>query len=140
MPWRAGVPAADPDARARWLYRALNGVWVFLGFAAVLATVQFYADPASVATSSIGRSLSGPLDDLWNVFWAIGGLLIAAGVWILRPVVEIVGHLFFTVAVLTNAVAVAVLLGPGPSFWLSLSVAVASAGRVVYLWVLTPHR
>jgi hypothetical protein len=140
MPWRAGMPAADPDARARWLYRALNGVWVFLGFAAVLATVQFYADPASVATSSIGRSLSGPLDDLWNVFWAIGGLLIAAGVWILRPVVEIVGHLFFTVAVLTNAVAVAVLLGPGPSFWLSLSVAVASAGRVVYLWVLTPHR
>lgn len=140
MPYRAGVPPTDPDPRARWLYRALNGVWIFLGFAAVLAAAQFYLDPASIATSSIGRSLSGPIDDLWNVFWAIGGLLIATGIWVMRPVIEIVGHLLFTVAVLTNALSVAVLLGPGPSFWLSISVAFASAARVVYLWVMTPHR
>jgi hypothetical protein len=140
MPHRAGVPPIEPDARARWLYRALNGVWIFVGFAAVLATVQFYVDPASIGRSSVGRSLSGPLDDLWNVSWAIGGLLIAGGVWAMRPVAEIVGHLFFTVAVITNAASVLVLLGPGPSFWLSVSVAVASASRVVYLWIMTPHR
>jgi hypothetical protein len=127
-------------ARARWLYRALNGSWVLLGIAAVLAAAQFYTDPASIAKSSIGRTLDGPADDVWNIAWALGGLAIAVGVWTVRPTLEIIGHLFFSVAAFINALAVLVILGPGPSAILSFGVGVASLTRVIYLWVTTPHR
>lgn len=140
MPWRAGIPPTVPDARARWLYRALNAIWIWVGLVCVLSAVQFYADPASIARSSIGHALDGPADDLWNIAWGIGGVLITYGVWTMRPAVEIIGHLFLTVAVLTNAIAVLVLLGPGPSAVISLGVGLASMTRVAYLWLTTPHR
>src|SRR5688572_18614801 len=64
-----------------WMYRIQNMLWVWLGLAGMLACFQFFLDPSSIAETSLGKQLSGPVDDAWNLCFGIGGFVIAAGVW-----------------------------------------------------------
>lgn len=119
---------------------ARDMIWIFLGLAGVLAAAQFFLDPGTTERSSIGRNLDGPVDDLWYSFWAMGGLTIMYGIIRLRPRTEIVGQMFFLAGILPNAVAIAIEIGGGPSFWTIMVAGFANAGRIYYLWHVTPKK
>jgi hypothetical protein len=121
------------ERRAVRLYRAQNSIWLWLGLACIAAFVSYYVDPSTVAKSAIGRSLSGPVDEIWNGGFLISGLLIIVGVWTTRAKIEIIGQLFLCASIATDSAAIAILAGVGPSFWTIAAIAIASVFRIYWL-------
>ena len=127
--------------RAKHLYRAQNAIWLWLGLAAVLSLIGWTIDPAEEAQrSAIGRELRSGLDDLWHILLGVGGAVVYYGVWGMRIRAEIIGHLFVGVAVLINAAAVTLAVGPNPSGLILFGVAFASGFRVWFLVETAPKR
>lgn len=121
--------------RALLYYRAQNSVWMWLGLATIISAINWFLDPEEAARkSAVGRQLSGPWDDLWIVFTAIGGLCIIYGVWYFRIKAEIVGHLFLTAGIAVNFVAVIVVFGFTSTSIILGSVCIASIWRAWFLW------
>lgn len=122
------------EYRVKWLYRAQNAIWLWLGAAAVMSLIAWLTDPAGESRrSALGRTLSGPLDEVWHLVLGVGGVLVFAGVWRLAVRLEVIGHLFVALGVFINALAVAAVVGAGPSAFILFGVAFASAGRIWYL-------
>lgn len=136
------VHRAGPENEklAHRLVLARDLIWVFLGLAAVMSCVQFFVDPQSVERSSLGRNLSGSIDDIWNIAWGLGGALIIYGVIARHNRLEIIGQIFFLAGIIPNAIAIVINVGGGPSFWTVLVAGVANVGRLYYLWHTTPRR
>jgi hypothetical protein len=116
-------------------------IWYWLGLAGVMSALQFYLNPEAVEHTAIGRQLTGVIDDLWNISYGLGGLLILIGLITRRGTGEMIGLAFFVAGIVPNAVAIAVTThGAGPSFFTILAVGFACGGRLYYLWHTTPRR
>lgn len=126
--------------RALKLYRAQNGIWLWIGVACIVSALQFWLSPEQVGKTAIGRRLEGGVDDAWNLGVMIGGVMIIWGVWTYRPRAEIIGHLFLTAAMTANALAVLTVVRAGLSAGLLIAVAVASGFRIYFLVATTPRK
>lgn len=126
--------------RALKLYRAQNGIWLWIGVACIASALQFWLSPEQVAKTAIGRRLEGGIDDAWNLGVMIGGLMIIYGVWTYRPRSEIIGHIFLTASMTINAIAVLTVVRAGLSALLLIAVAIASAVRIYFLVATTPQK
>lgn len=124
------------DKKARWLYIFHNFIWVWLGLASLSSGVRYFISPeaAGAQESAANLALSGPLDEAWNITIALGGLLIVLGVLSMRHRTELLGHLFFTAGVFTNAAAVAILISVSYSFLILIGAGLGSMGRAAWLW------
>lgn len=129
-----GSPSKRALRRARRLYRMQNGVWLALGFAAVLGAITFWTDPESVQKTAIGYSLQGITDDIWNACYMTGGLFIGVGIWRVSHRTEIVGHMFLASGMATNAAAVLAVAGFITNFYTLVAIVIASVLRAWFLW------
>lgn len=137
MPFRTpdDFPSLD-RRRALRRYRAQNSIWLWLGVAAALSLITWLLDPQGEAgRTAIGRTLSGPMDDIWHVLLGAGGVLVFVGIWSFRVRAEIIGHMLVAVAVALNAAAVIAVTGLVATSLILIGVAAASASRMWYLWV-----
>lgn len=125
---------------SRSLYRLANAIWVALGVAAILSTFSWFLDPDAAARTALGKNLSGPLDEGWQILWGIGGMALTIGVLWLKPRMEIIGHMFVSSSVLTNAVAVVVEVGVVPTAITYVAIASASTMRTYVLMRILPRR
>lgn len=130
--------ARDARRTALRAHRLAHGGWAVIGIIVAFGGATFFMDPSSVSNSAIGHQLSGPVDDLWNLAWLIGGVLIAYGC--LRPdrIVELAGQLLFVIAVVMYTVAIFVEAGKPPGAFLALAIAGASVLRIAYLIYYAP--
>jgi hypothetical protein len=110
-----------------------NAIWIFLGVASILACIQFFVDPTYALQSSIGRALAGPLDDAWNVMWAVGGAFLMTGIFTASWRTEAIGHMFFCAGVITNALAICVIISVSGTAFTLFAIAFASLVRIIYL-------
>lgn len=126
--------AAIDRSHAQRLYRAQNVVWIWLGIAAILSTVAYFERP------HLGPVLvtdSHAVDLLRVLLFAVGGFGISSGIWWIRRIVEVWGHLCFSSGAIITAAA-EISLGLDPlSIALVSGLAVASALRVWYIvaWI-----
>lgn len=131
---------AFPRKTALRYYRLANVVWLWIAFAILLGFIQWRIDlhaPASAFDLKAHDQAA-----LWTFHLcglAAAGTL-AAGIWWYLPRLEILGHCFLTAFILANSVAVlnidsvVIVL----SFVITVSVALASAFRVLFLVKFTP--
>ena len=130
--------AATTPKQAYFLYRAQNLVWVWLGVAAVVSTAEYFARPA---LGPVLVTSSETFDVVRAVVFAIGGFLIATGVWTIRRAFEVMGHILFTTGVLLNIAALfsvpAVTAGGIVQVFLLAGVGFASAYRAYFIvrWI-----
>lgn len=122
-----------------YLYRAQNVIWIWLGLAAVLSAVMYAFRPRLGLVATTDSHL---LDVSRELLFAVGGILIATGVWVIHRAVEIMGHIFFATGALLNTIAVAILpIGTFGSHFIGvvtiLGVAFASAFRAYFIikWI-----
>lgn len=131
--------AKSAHKEALRLYRIQNSIWMWLGGAAVVSCIAWFFDPEKAAQkSAIGRQLGTPIDDVWNVVWAIGGFLIVVGVWNFRPRLEFVGHIAVCAALATYSMSVVFEIGLVVQAFVIGGIAMASAFRAYFLWAVTP--
>jgi hypothetical protein len=134
---------AYPRRTALRYYRLANVVWLWIAVAIVLGFVAWRVEPSNPA-GAFDLKVHDPL-----VLWVfhLGGLAAAlalgVGVWVYSPRLEILGHCLLTAFIVANAVAVLELRTTGTivtalSFTVTISIAFASACRVVYLVKFTP--
>jgi len=135
-----------PERKALWYYRMANVVWLWIGFAIALSFVQWRIDP-NLPSSALDSQVHDQVV-LWIYHLAglAAGCVLFAGVWLYLPRLEIMGHCLLTGYIVANAVAV-LSLPPGTgsrplAFVITVSIAFASAFRVLYLIKFTPifHR
>jgi cell division protein FtsW (lipid II flippase) len=119
---------------ARNAYREDSLGWALIGLIGLLAALGLLLDPSGSQASAAQRELHGPLQAAWNVGWAIGGALIVWGVLSIRPRTELLGQMFFGVAVLIDAIATATVPRPPlPGVALAFIAAIFCALRVRFL-------
>jgi hypothetical protein len=94
--------AAANEKQALYLYRSQNLIWIWLGVASVLAAVSYFSRPT---LGVVLVSSSVVLDISRELLFAIGGIMITAGVWTIRRAVEVLGHIFFATGATLNAIA-----------------------------------
>lgn len=135
--------AATTAKDARSLYRAQNTVWIWLGVAAVISAVSYVLRPHLGPVLVSGSAI---LDATRAILFAVGGSLIAAGVWSIRRAFEVVGHIFFATGAVLNVAAAFHVPGGvtavGAQVILLLGLAGASAYRAHYIvrWIgADPH-
>lgn len=131
------------DRRARHyrrLYWAQNLVWVWIGAAVIFSGMQFFLAPESVVKTAIGHQLSSHIDDVWNACFIASGVLLIVGVLSRRSRVEMVGHWLFNAGIVPDALAVLIVAGGGPSFWLTAGLGFGSLGRLYFLTQTTRRR
>lgn len=127
--------------RSMILYRAQHAIWLWLGTAAILSCIVWFVDRDNAVThTALGHALQGPLDDLWNIAWAVGGGMIAWGVWTLRLRAEFIGHVAVSGALAVNTMAIVATNGAEPQAFTIGGIAVASAFRGYFLWRIAPKR
>ncbi len=126
--------AADHRTAVR-LYRAQNLIWAWLGVAAVLSALAYFARPS---LGLVEVTDSQALDTLRVLLFAFGGVGIATGVWTIHRVLEVWGHVFFSSGAIMTAAATATLPGQQLiSVMTVLGLAFASAYRVYFIikWI-----
>lgn len=129
-----------PERTALWYYRLANVVWLWIAFAIVLGFVQWRVEPTPAASAfdTVVRDQA--------VLWAfhieglIAGLVLFFGLWTYHPRLEILGHCLLAGYIAASAFALLDLTGIWPpiTFIMTVSIAVASAFRVIYLVKFTP--
>lgn len=96
--------------RRRRLRFEANAFEVFVAVAGLNAAVAFFAAPAALDSSPIGRALR-PWDVVWNGLLAVGALLILVGLWRGRVNVEAAGLVTLSAAIVILCVAIAATVG-----------------------------
>lgn len=133
-------PVGFSPERVRRMYRAQNAIWLWIGFATLLASIAWVIDPATADSSAAGRALDGVLEAAYFVLLALGGGIIGYGVWFMEPRAEIIGHLFMGVGVFITSLAILTSTGVVVSGLTLFGIAVANAFRIYYLWSVAPRR
>lgn len=126
-----------PHRKAVRLHRAQNFIWVWLGLAATLSAVQYFLQ-TDTANSAIYSTMPSVFLIVWHVLFALGGLLIAYGVWTYHPLAEVIGHIFFCAGCLVNCVALLTVIGGGPNFFIVGAAGAASIARAYFIVKTTP--
>jgi len=126
--------AAVDRPHAVRLYRAQNVVWVWLGVVALLSMISYFARP------HLGPVIVTPnhgFDITRNIAFGVGGVGITCGIWVVRRVVEVWGHIFFATGAILTAIGEVTLHLDAVSIITTAGVAVASALRVWYIvaWI-----
>lgn len=75
---------------------------------------------------------------IWHILFALGGSLIMYGVWTYHPKSEVIGHIFFTAGCLVNCMAVLLVIGGGPNFFIVFAAGIASLARAYFIVKTTP--
>lgn len=138
--------AQEGHKRALKLYRVQNSLWMLLAIASVITFAHWLSDPVGAATAgALGRELSSPLDDLWNISFGLGGVLIIHGIWSFKSRVEIIGHLLFGGGTMVYALAIAADTIQddrpfAPAAFTVAAISLASAARIYFLWTTTPKK
>lgn len=123
------------------LYRWQNAVWLFFGWAAVVSCLTFMLDEQTRKETAVGAQLSLSYQYAWNVSWGVGGALIILGVgwWLQRT--EVIGHVLFGGAILTNAIAIFVTVRAFiPTLSVLVGFTLASFFRAFYIFRFLPRR
>lgn len=94
-------------------YRRDMSPVALLGFLCLGAGVQFFADPSTLGTSSVGKALTGPLDEIWSALYIAGGGLLLWGCLRPSPRAELSGHTLVLTALVVNGVAILGVRGLG---------------------------
>jgi hypothetical protein len=107
---RPKPPVSDEVRTERRAYRRMQRAMFLVGLLIFLSGVGFYFS-TDKNQSSIGRTLSGPLDDIWYAEYLLSGLAIMWGTQRPAPNIERVGHILFLTALAINTIAVLLVLG-----------------------------
>lgn len=123
------------------IYRIQNAVWLFLGAAAITSCLSFFLDTETRERSAVGLKLDPTYQYMWNVSWGVGGVLIIFGVWFWNSRVEVIGHIFFGGAILTQALAVFFAVRQFvPTLLTLLGFCAASFFRAYWILKILPRR
>lgn len=123
------------------LYRVQNSVWLFFGFATIVACLTFFFDESSRTQTATAYQLSLTYQYIWNVSWGVGGILIIVGIWFWLSRVEVIGHVFFGGAILTSALAIFLTVRAFiPTLLTLIGFAAASFFRAYWILRILPRR
>lgn len=118
MPYRT----AKFDRKA---YRRQTRPLFLLGALILVSGLTFYLNPGSLENTSVGRAVTGPIDEIWYGEYILSGLLICYGTQRPAPHIERAGLIFFLTALAVNALAVMAIRGI-PSLTVIPAMAVAA--------------
>lgn len=111
----------------RFDYVKQNIFAFWLGIAAILGSLVYFAIPEALDKSSIGRGSAHGLDYGWNALYLAAGIFTLLGISIVSPRLELAGMSLFAAALLVNAVTIFAYRGwagvPQGAILLSLAVA-----------------
>jgi hypothetical protein len=108
--------SATSTLRMRWflirhpriLGIMLNAWGVLIGGLSVIACAVFFLNPDDTLNATSVSQHLGPWDDVWNVMYGVGGLLMVYGIVKPDRVADVIGLLLFAGAVLVNMLAVGI--------------------------------
>lgn len=119
----------------RFDYIRQNIFAFWIGIAAIVGSVVYFAIPAALDKSSIGRGSVHGLDYIWNGMYLAAGAFTVYGIWVVSPRSELAGKSLFTAALLVNSITIFSYRGWAgvPQGVILLSLAVACALRASVL-------
>jgi hypothetical protein len=86
----------------------LNAWGVLIGGLSVIACVVFFLNPEDTLNATSVSQQLGPWDDVWNIMYGVGGLLMVYGIVKPDRVADVIGLLLFAGATLVNMLAVGI--------------------------------
>lgn len=126
----ADVPerASEIYGPTKFSYLYANSYEALLAVSAVLSGIGFFfGGKDAVEQTSIGKQLSGFMDEAWNISYILGGILVVIGLITIRShhrifnrevaggAIELAGLWLLNTAVLVNIVAIFIQIGLVPT-------------------------
>jgi hypothetical protein len=104
----------------------------WLGLAVIITSLAFFLNPVVAEQTSVGRTLKGPLDEIWNALYGISGVFVLYGLIKPRLHAELFGLILMISGILVNIVGIYSVRGITtslPSLTLLVAICLALAAR-----------
>lgn len=104
----------------------------WLAIAVIITAVAFFFNPEVAERTSVGRTLQGPLDEIWNTIYGVSGILVLYGLLKPRLHAELSGLILMITGIFVNVIGIYTVRGFNnslPSLSLLFAVCLALTAR-----------